>query len=84
MNKEISLKTFLIILIGLSILECVIMFIVALNNKQKEAIKDNEEHCKFAVCNDDYTICYNYALDEEENTSITWRGSCAEFRSKKK
>ncbi len=33
--------------------------------------------CRKAVCNENYTICYDYYLDKEGNTIITWRGNCS-------
>ncbi|MCM1052709.1 MAG: hypothetical protein NC483_01850 [Ruminococcus sp.] len=76
MQKEINLKYFFITIIILVAIECFIMCYLVptinYNNRKKEI----EEHCKLAACNETATICYNYGLDENGKTIVTWRGSC--------
>ncbi len=76
MQKEISIKYFLIIMIILIAIECFIMVYLIPTIHYNNRKKDIEEHCKLAACNETLTICYNYGLDENGNTIITWRGSC--------
>ena len=76
MNKEISLKTFLIILGSLVLLELIIMCLIIPYFNYQEL----KEHCgkKDAVCNPENTICFNYGL-EDGKTVVTWRGSCKKY-----
>ncbi len=77
MNKEISLKSFLIILTILIVVEISVFSFINIAKKNK--IKaEQEEHCALAVCNESKTVCYNYELDSNGRTTVTWRGSCAD------
>lgn len=76
MNKEIDLKIFLIVLTILIIAEVIILY--SFNAFKKNRIEaERKEHCALAVCNESKTMCYNYELDSDGKTTITWRGSCA-------
>jgi len=77
MNKEISLKTFLIVLTVLIVAEITIISCINIS-KNKKLQAERDEHCALAVCNESKTMCYNYGLDDNGKTTITWRGSCAE------
>ena len=78
MNKEISIKKFLIILGSLALLELLIfLVIVPLINKHQE-LKDVAKYCPTSVCSEDNKTCYNYALNGNK-TSIIWRGDCSEY-----
>lgn len=77
MNREISLKKFLIILIILIVIE--VFVICTINIKRNKNVEETEynKHCELAVCNESKTICFNYDLDSNGNTIVTWKGSCA-------
>jgi len=77
MNKNISLKKFLIILSLLLIIEIGLLYFFKANNKAKISAKEYQEHCGLAVCNESKTICFNYDVDSEGKTVVTWKGSCA-------
>ncbi len=76
MNKEISLKTFLLILGSLVFIELLIYCVVIPIRNYNEL----KSHCteEVATCNEDNTICYNYKL-ENNATIVTWRGNCTKF-----
>lgn len=73
MNKEINLKKFLIVLSILVLIEIILLWIFNKDNNDEAS-----EHCKLAVCNESKTICYNYDLDSDGKTIVTWKGSCAQ------
>ena len=69
MNREISLKSFLMVLTILIIIEVfILVYLIPHLNYKK--------HCSLAVCNDDDSICYNYEADSLGKTHITWSGTC--------
>lgn len=72
MNREIKLKTFFIIAIGLVILEIFLLIILS----PKKINNYSEEYCKEAICNSDNSMCYAYDLDDDGNTIVVWKGSC--------
>ncbi len=65
MNKEIKLRTFLIIIVVLVIIEATLLFFLM--------PKQIENYCERAICNEDATICAVYG----DNDKIIWRGSCS-------
>ena len=71
MNKDVSVSTFVIILVTLILVELIILLIIIPAHNHKVL----RNHCLKAFCNADATICYNYDLDGDD-TIITWRGSC--------
>ena len=71
MNKEINIKTFLIVLTGLVIIELVVLLLFVPMKKHA----DVKKHCRVAICNDNRSMCFNYDLDGD-NTIITWQGDC--------
>ena len=74
MNKEISLKKFLLIL-GLLVFVELLIYCVVIPIRNYQELKS---HCAIAACNEDNSICYNYKL--ENNASIvTWRGNCTKY-----
>ncbi len=75
MNKEISLRSFLVVLALLIIFEVLILCVIIPAHNRKEL----ESHCKVAVCNETNTICYNYS-EKGDDTIVTWRGSCAKLK----
>lgn len=76
MNKEISLKKFLIVLSSLLIIEIAIFSYIKFKSA-RSAASERDKHCALAVCNESKTMCYNYDIDNDGKTVITWRGSCA-------
>lgn len=66
MQKDIKVKTFLLIIGILAILEAVLIFTFLGKNNL----------CKKAICNEDNSMCYVYELDNSGKTTIKWRGSC--------
>lgn len=76
MEKEISLKKYIIFMIVLGFIEAFIMCYIVPRAQLKKRAEETREHCKLAVCNEDATICYNYDMDKDGNTIVTWRGSC--------
>ena len=73
MNREISLKWFLIVLGVLVVIEVVVLFLLA---KSDDLPGYSSEYFPEAICNVDASLCYAYDLDSEGNTIIVWRGSC--------
>ena len=69
MKKEINLRTFIIIMFGLVILEIILLIIF-------KPSYTNSMYCKEAICNEDASLCYAYDLDSNGNTIVVWRGSC--------
>jgi len=75
MHKEINIKTFFIIISILAIAEIIIVCLVIPGIQAS----DLKKHCEKAVCNDDYTVCFNYE-DKGSDTNITWRGNCSKVK----
>lgn len=73
MNREVSLKTFSIVMIILVVLEIVLLIIFRPDDGLDSY---NSEYCSKAVCNEDASLCYAYDLDSEGNTVVVWRGTC--------
>lgn len=71
MKKEISLKTFFIVMVVLVVLEIILLILLKPNINNY-----NSEYCREAVCNEDASLCYAYDVDENGDTVIVWRGSC--------
>lgn len=72
MKKEIKLKTFIIVIAILVILEVLLLIFL----KPKDVNDYSEKYCKEAICNSDNSMCYAYDLDNNGNTIVVWRGSC--------
>ncbi len=79
MQKEIKLKTFLIVLAILVFLECLILVVLVPLIKHNKERKGQEKYCKVAICNEDETSCYAFKLDETNKTQIVWRGRCDNY-----
>ena len=76
MNKEISLKKFLLVL-GLLVFVELLIYCAVIPIKNHQELK---MHCteKTVFCNEDNTICYNYKM--ENNAQVpTWKGDCSAF-----
>lgn len=73
MTRDIKLKTFIIVMAVLVILEIILLFVFSpkMQNNSYSA-----EYCQEAVCNEDASMCYAYDVDENGNTIVVWRGSC--------
>ena len=76
LNKEISLKKFLIVLGVLAFILCFIYLFLIPSTRHRLQKEGQEKYCDVSICNDDKTICYAYDLDENDKTIIKWRGSC--------
>ena len=76
MNREISLKKFLIVLSILVLIECFILIYLIPSKRHHAEKLGREKYCSASICNEEKTICYAYSLDENGNTIIVWRGSC--------
>mgnify|MGYP001623688939 CR=1 FL=1 len=75
MNKEVSLKSFVIVMTVLVIIEIILLFVFSPRGNLDNY---SSEYCSEAVCNEDLSLCYAYDLDEAGNTVVVWRGSCQE------
>lgn len=73
MNREISLKWFIIIISILVVIEIVVLFLIA---KSDDLPGYSSTYCPVSICNEDASLCYAYDLDREGNTIVVWRGSC--------
>ena len=73
MTRDIKLKTFIMVMVVLGVLEIILLFIFS---PKMQNNRDSEEYCKEAVCNEDASICYHYDVDQDGNTIVVWRGSC--------
>lgn len=71
MTKEIKLKSFVMVMAVLVILEILLLIIFKLSDDD-----ENRRYCEEAVCNEDASLCYTYDLDENGDTVVVWRGSC--------
>lgn len=80
MNKEISLKSFIIVMSILVIILVLVMTLLVPKINHAAEEKKLKKECATAICNDNNTICYNYALNEKDNTIITWRGNCSSIK----
>ncbi len=76
LNKEISLKKFLIILGILVFALCFIYLILIPSIRHHNLKEGREKYCLSSICNEDKSICYAYDLDSNGKTIIKWRGSC--------
>lgn len=76
MEREIDFKKFLILMVVLGFVEAFIMCYIYPRVKANRIAKEMQEHCKLAVCNETSTICYNYDINSNGKTIVTWRGSC--------
>lgn len=73
MNKEVSLKTFSIVMLILVVIEIILLVIFRPDDGLNSY---DSKYCSEAVCNEDASLCYVYDLDSEGNTVVVWRGSC--------
>ena len=80
MQKEIKLKTFLIVLAILVVLEVLIMLAFIPLIRHSEEKKGQEKYCDIAICTEDKTSCYASKLDNDNNTKIIWRGRCDNYK----
>ena len=71
MKKEISLKTFFIVMVVLVVLEIILLILLKPNINNY-----NSEYCREAVSKEDASLCYAYDVDENGDTIVVWRGSC--------
>ncbi len=77
MKKEISLKTFLIVMGVLVVLEVIVLILFKTNNNMDNY---SYEYCREAICNEDESMCYAYDIDENGDTVVIWRGACQNKR----
>lgn len=73
MTRDIKLKTFIIVMAVLVVLEIILLFVFSPKNQNN---RYSTEYCQEAVCNEDASICYHYDVDQYGNTIVVWRGSC--------
>ena len=73
MTRDIKLKTFIMVMVVLGVLEIILLFIFS---PKMQNNRYSEEYCKEAVCNEGASICYHYGVDQDGNTIVVWRGSC--------
>ncbi len=80
MKRDISLKAFLLVLLGLIVIECLILIVfVPLYRHDKER-KGQEKYCGVAICTEDKTSCFAFKVDKDEKTKIVWRGRCDNYK----
>ncbi len=80
MSKEVSVRSFAIVMIVLIIILVLIMTLIVPKINHAKAEKKLKKECATAICNEDNTICYNYALNEKDNTVVTWKGNCSSIK----
>ena len=79
MNKEVSLKKTLIIIIVIALIETVVLISIPLIKRiNQESLQT--KYCakeKDLVCNDNRSLCYLYGLGKNDNTIVIWKGDCS-------
>lgn len=73
MTREVKLKTFIMVMAVLVVLEIILLFVFSPKSKNN---RYSAEYCQEAVCNEDESMCYAYDVDQDGNTMVVWRGSC--------
>lgn len=81
-NKKDGIKIYEFCFFGAVLVILILISISIFKNNKVDAYSKNdgmslEEHCSKAICNDDNTMCYTYALDD--GTDITWKGDCSKL-----